>query len=464
MSNRKTIIAASIIAILASGSVIAKGNDLNEDKWGQTRSYGQVFVSDDSVDSWGPWGDFVEPAAGGPIINAISMLGAGSSDSYRNIPALLNPVVANTGCAAGTWCGYAISKTTTNNGYPSVFFFNDEPQPKHKNLYDAALFELTPNRDGNSGEGTIAWRLTSLSGTESANSGGPLNATFGGGTKSPEEGKTVKVWVQTGKWPWMGHFEYKYVVTSSEGAKWDNTDESTHHFTASSESKGSQASATGFSQNSKATEAKEEISATKMWTWYGLLPEYGPRTPFTDAVLSADEQVAVGEFFREVLAYTSNGQDEMLRRPNYSSTVTEGYYVAGVATPQAYLDSQRAGNVSATYRGGSFDGSRQGYVTVNVDFGQAKWNGSWYGGTDSQAMNFNASGNINGANLASTSVSATPMLNNNNVSYSGSVNGTFYGQQAGSIGGVSNVSKAVNNQIVQTQNAVFLVNKVVQPK
>ena len=79
-------------------------------------------------------------------------------------------------------------------------------------------------------------------------------------------------------------------------------------------------------------------------------------------------------------------------------------------------------------------------------------------------MNFNASGNINGANLASTSVSATPMLNNNNVSYSGSVNGTFYGQQAGSIGGVSNVSKAVNNQIVQTQNAVFLVNKVVQPK
>ncbi|UCV10502.1 transferrin-binding protein-like solute binding protein [Dechloromonas denitrificans] len=464
MSNRKTIIAASIIAILASGSVIAKGNDLNEDKWGQTRSYGQVFVSDDSVDSWGPWGDFVEPAAGGPIINAISMLGAGSSDSYRNIPALLNPVVANTGCAAGTWCGYAISKTTTNNGYPSVFFFNDEPQPKHKNLYDAALFELTPNRDGNSGEGTIAWRLTSLSGTESANSGGPLNATFGGGTKSPEEGKTVKVWVQTGKWPWMGHFEYKYVVTSPEGAKWDNTDESTHHFTASSESKGSQASATGFSQNSKATEASDAVSATKMWTWFGLIPTYGPRTPFTDAVLSADEQVAVGEFFREVLAYTSNGQDEMLRRPNYSSTVTEGYYVAGVATPQAYLDSQRAGNVSATYRGGSFDGSRQGYVTVNVDFGQAKWNGSWYGGTDSQAMNFNASGNINGANLASTSVSATPMLNNNNVSYSGSVNGTFYGQQAGSIGGVSNVSKAVNNQIVQTQNAVFLVNKVVQPK
>lgn len=464
MSNRKTIIATSIIAILTSGSVIAKNDSLNEDKWGQTRSYGQVFVSDDSVDSWGPWGDFVEPAAGGPIINAISMLGAGSSDSYRNIPALLNPVVANTGCAAGTWCGYAISKTTTNNGYPSAFMFNEGYPSKNKNLYDAGLFELTPNRDGNSSEGTVSWRLTSLGGIESANSGGPLNATFGGGTKSPEEGKTVKVWVQTGKWPWIGRFENRYVVTSPEGAKWDNTDESTHHFTASSETKGDYASATGFSQNSKATEASDAISATKMWTWFGLIPTYGPRTPFTDAVLSADEQVAVGEFFREVLAYTSNGQDETLRRPNYSSTVTEGYYVAGVATPQAYLDSQRAGNVSATYRGGSFDGSRQGYVTVNVDFGQAKWNGSWYGGTDSQAMNFNASGNINGANLASTSVSATPLLNNNNVSYSGSVNGTFYGQQAGSIGGVSNVSKAVNNQIVQTQNAVFLVNKVDQRK
>lgn len=139
---------------------------------------------------------------------------------------------------------------------------------------------------------------------------------------------------------------------------------------------------------------------------------------------------------------------------------THGFYVAGVATPQAYLDAQKAGDVVAKYSGGSFDGNRQGHVAITVNFKPGTWSGVWYGGLESKSMNFKASGDIVGANIVSNALSPSALVNANNVSYSGTVQGSFYGQEAGSIGGLTNVSKSVNNQVIQTQNAVFLVNKV----
>jgi len=102
MKTRKTLIATCIAVLFTSTAAIAKDKwDYHEGAWDNTRSYGKVVISQDSVQQWGPWEDFVEPAAGGP---SIGLLGAGAGDRYLPIPQPIPPVV--TGCGDGEWCGY----------------------------------------------------------------------------------------------------------------------------------------------------------------------------------------------------------------------------------------------------------------------------------------------------------------------------------------------------------------------
>lgn len=101
MKAKRTLIAACIAALFASGAVLAKDKwEYHEDGWNKTRSYGSVMIGEDSVDRWGPWEEFVEPAAGAP---SIGFLGAGGSDPYNPIP---NPIPPVAGCGEGEWCGY----------------------------------------------------------------------------------------------------------------------------------------------------------------------------------------------------------------------------------------------------------------------------------------------------------------------------------------------------------------------
>lgn len=75
-------------------------------------------------------------------------------------------------------------------------------------------------------------------------------------------------------------------------------------------------------------------------------------------------------------------------------------------------------------------------------------------------VDFNASGTISGANIQSTSVSTLDY-----ATVSGSVQGSFLGQQAGSIGGVHDIVKSVNDKYSNASNVgVFLVDKVNTPQ
>lgn len=467
MKNNKTLLSACITALFCS--TLAQAASFDEEAWKKTKSYADVPVSEDSAGEWGPWAAFVEPAAGGPSINPLAFIGAGSGGPYRNLPETQQQLAKDTFCGTGNWCGYAIF--TAEQGGPKRSK-REQMSPE----YQAGLFALTltPGMNEQDGPmpaaryvsegyaptypGTASWILGSLDGQQVAASS-EMYADFGGGSYSPAEGK----WIRINK-------RNIWIETRAEGDRYDNRDDELHHFWANGEGENGYASVSGFSQNRKATEATDAIPDTEMvigydlkWSWkkgFYWEPVTKMVAPFTDAIRKADDQVAIGQLF----AYTY-GNDSFDESQPYkvSGSEVRGYYVAGIATAQNQLDALRVNNITASYKGGSFDGTRQGYVSMDVNFGTATWNGSWVGGMDAQAMNFNASGTINGANLASNSVSAN-QYNANNVSYAGNVSGSFYGNNAASIGGVSSIQKSVDNVVTQTQNAVFLVNKTVDPR
>ncbi|WP_310494434.1 hypothetical protein [Dechloromonas sp.] len=412
MKTKRTVIAACIATLFISGTVFAKDNwEYHESGWNNVNSYGKVAIAQDSVSQWGPWEDFVEPAAGAP--SPVAMPGMSGGDQYRN-----NPIVVRLpeGCATGNWCGYAIFRNSASGGEETMTRYYYKPSDP----WSAGLFALTPTPDDPSitagsgrGEGTVFWRVTPLGTTDPtfSDSGTNIPANFGGG------------------YGWY-------------------RDDGLHHFHAyagnETDSGWESSSATGFSHNWLSSEASSEVG----YGWFAL------------AVKGADKEVAVGTFEREVATYTSGNEE--YRYWDETTARTNGYYVAGIATPQAYLADQQARDIRAYYAGGSFDGFSQGKVLIQVQFAPGTWQGQWTG-----AMNFKAEGNISGANINSNSVSA--LYSGSSSSYAGSVQGTFYGQQAGSIGGVSSVTKTYTPPVdariaqmpsTQTQTAVFLVNKV----
>ena len=468
MNTTKTLIAACVATLL--GSSLAQAAGFNEEDWKKTRSYGNVTVAEDSVDQWGPWSAFVEPAAGGPTINPLAFIGGGNSAPYRTLP----EVISNDNfCGTGNWCGYAIY--SSNSDSPKRALVSEEgpssnyaagefamtltPTPREE-LPAFAKFMFDEGGEGYAPDypGTASWKLRTLDGTTEVASSGPLNAYFGGGSYNLAEYGQRLVWIPGRGFRWV---PYQIV---GEGQRYDNRDDGLHHFDAWGSGENGYAFASGFSHNRKADEASSYIPDTSMvvgyvpvptrhgWDWYPIVKKV---SPFTDAIRYSDENVAVGR----IAAYTygGGGESEMERRPMMNGI--EGYYVAGLETSQEQLSALRANNITASYLGGSYDGNRQGYVAMQVKFGDATWNGSWYGGHDAQAMNFNASGTISGSKISSNNISAS-QFNQNGTSYQGSVNGRIYGSDAASIGGVSSVQKVVSEQVVQTQNALFLVNKV----
>lgn len=89
MKKSRVLISVCIAGLFAAGTVSARDKwEYNEGSWDKTQSYGEVTVAQDSVQQWGPWERFVEPAAGEP--SGVQYAGAGSGDLYRpllSIPA-----------------------------------------------------------------------------------------------------------------------------------------------------------------------------------------------------------------------------------------------------------------------------------------------------------------------------------------------------------------------------------------
>jgi len=420
MKTRQTIIAAAVAALLVSSTAFAK--ELHEDKWNHVKSYGNVLLTEDSVDNWGPWSDFVEPAAGAP--SPVQMPGSGGSDPYKKTPDVLTQ-----GCATGDWCGYAIfrDKSSESGGdYPSVYA---REGMKYRTPMNAGLFSLSFVADpsitagSGQGEGTVFWRLTSLDTLVVPNftdSGTPIPVYFGGRRDD-------------------GLHHFRTVEPEYEAFMLSGTSDTS--------------SASGFSHSKRSYEAERGL---------------GGRGPFEMAVSARyydadngwtkNDEVAVGKFMRQVETYTSGEEVRYYDGGSYSSTSTNGYYVVGIATPQSYLASQRAGDVTAFYRGGSFNGTSQGCVEIKVQFGTGTWNGSW-SPMGKGTFGFDASGTISGSKINSDSITSRQGV----ATASSYVQGTFYGQTAGSIGGVSSVTLTTNNDarslMPATQTAIFLVNK-----
>lgn len=427
MKTKRTIIAACIATLFISGTVFAKDSwEYHESGWNNVKSYGKVVIAQDSVGQWGPWEDFVEPAAGAPA--PVAMPGMSGGDQYRNNPDIII-IPEDKGCASGAWCGYAIFKDSTKIkqiggwDYRSMSYEGDGYSFKK---YSPALFTLMltpdgvlPNNKWWGTSGTASWSLDPLNGADAPNfadSGSPQAVKF---------------------YEYLNHFH-------EQGEGSSTIDGVSHGPNWSGEAAAMFATYGGDRYFDKAiTGTQYKVGEEKYvvyYDWWGK-PHYGWRDVYV--TLKADPDVAIGQFERSVVSYTSGGDRQTMQ----TTTTTTGYYVAGIATPQSYLDSQRAGNVTANYVGGSFDGSQQGKVDITVKFAPGTWSGNWSQNGD---FNFSAAGNVNGANISGAVV--------NTRSMTGTVNGTFYGQQAGSIGGVSDVTKTTNCG-TQTQAAIFLVNK-----
>lgn len=153
-------------------------------------------------------------------------------------------------------------------------------------------------------------------------------------------------------------------------------------------------------------------------------------------------------------AYDYNGSEHFERG---------GDFIAGTATGLAFLDSLNIGNVQAHYAGVAMDSWVD--VVIDVDFGSMTWNGSWNGGqdgyvytfTDENGQNyargevgFNAAGYVSGPNIVSTSLSASDA-----ASITGRVDGSFFGSEAQTLGGVSDITKTVTEATVGEGGTVY---------
>lgn len=153
-------------------------------------------------------------------------------------------------------------------------------------------------------------------------------------------------------------------------------------------------------------------------------------------------------------AYDYNGSEHFERG---------GDFIAGTTTGLAFLDGLNAGNVEARYVGVAMDSWVN--VVIDVDFGNSTWNGSWNGGQDGYVytftdengqhyvrgdVGFNASGYVSGPNIVSTSISASDA-----ASITGRVDGSFFGSEAQTLGGVSDITKTVTEATVGEGGTVY---------
>jgi hypothetical protein len=406
--------------------VFAKDSwEYHESGWNNVKSYGKVVIAQDSVGQWGPWEDFVEPAAGAPA--PVAMPGISGGDQYRNTPDII-VIPEDKGCAAGAWCGYAIFKDSTKvkqSGGWSYRTLSYEGDNHSEKPYSPGLFTLmlTPDKlpvAWYGTRGTAGWNLEPLNGADApnfANSGSPLEVTFYGD---------------------MNHFHTRGEGASFvEGVSHDSWNPEAYVMFSGGGDRYFEKAITGYQH-------KVGEEQYIFFDWKGK-PHIGWRDVYV--TLKADPDVAIGQFERQSVESYVSGEGRNASSTT-TTTTTTGYYVAGIATPQSYLDSQRAGNVTANYVGGSFDGSQQGKVDITVKFAPGTWSGNW---SQNGNFNFSAAGNVTGANISGAVVDTKNM--------SGTVNGTFYGQQAGSIGGVSDVTRTTKYGS-ESQAAIFLVNKV----
>lgn len=428
MKTRMTVIAASVALMFASAQLAHAVQKMHEEEWGKTPLYGDVTIAGDKVDDWGPWKEFVQPAAGAP---GVGFLGGG-----RNDPPPPIPPTHEEGCAAGSWCGYVVYNTYAYGDGQSV-----------RNRPQAGLIELRPTPDdpsvvtvlGGSGAGMQAFKITPMEGSD------PLLVMPG--LIAAMNGTMVNVPVDFG-------MDTTWVGTRDGLANFSGYDGGESNLTIDGVTlSGWNAGIAGHNRVwARGKDTGDQYDATPYMTMGGYL-------------------------YVSIWGYVNGSGDESYYNYISASDGAEGY-VAGIVTPMADMAALQAGNVTASYVGFTSGGKSTSYqspVAMTVNFGNATWSGTWNGGSDSLRyiskgtdsdnrdyvvgrVGLIASGTVTGANFQSTSVSA-----NKAVSVTGSVQGSFYGPQAAGLGGVVNVVKTTEAYGPASYVDVFAAQKVTAP-
>lgn len=381
--KRNLLMAGIFLALMGQGAMAGEGKRIfHEEKWKDTMAYGRIIISEDSAREWGPWTEFVQPAAGAMTLAALpqvttdgpSYFRPESADEYSPKYTSGGPQVAGPPpvTEGSEWHGYAAYETYEyrGDGEGSYYYYSgNEPARIALRLMPDNPEEVTV--DGGSGDGKVSYRLDNLAGTTVVRQSGDLDAEFYDGLSEfdAEEG-------------------YYY------GEGWEGID--------------------GY-----------------------------PTWPIVT---------------REVTAgWWSDPEGR------------QGNFVAGIPTPLSNMDKLRIDNIQANYYGTSFDSWRD--VDITVNFGSGTWNGSWNNGADGSTwtytddrgimyvrgdVGFNAGGTINGANIQSTSVSAT------DGAVSGQVQGNFFGSNAEALGGAVDITKSTEGYTNARHVDVFITCKDVR--
>lgn len=409
MKTNRTLIAMCIATMFASGSLCAKDKwEYHTDGWEKMKSYANVVIANDSVQKWGPWDEFVEPAAGAP---SIAFIGAGAGDPYKIIP---NPIPPNpeVGCADGAWCGYMAVQLMEKEYYS---------YRKHGRTY----WDWRWERVGDVLPAEIALNFEPSAGSD------PWGGYFDKGavnlrllTNLPEYG--VSAGAETGMVP----------VEFNGLQGWFDPP---RHF-------------------------EGDISLEGGWN--GLY--YDPASHSWNKWKPVNQYATMGV----LIAYVYGSNEEMARSSeggDYDVTKVYAPFVAGQLTPLADMGSLNAGNVTAKYEGQT--ALAGGDVSMTVRFGSATWDGKFNGGSGATGFTV-TNGSISGANFAASGSSiGAKDVGGCHPAYSGvsgTVNGSFYGPQAAAAGGIVDITKTATTYSksitpVTTQYVdVFLANKTNQ--
>lgn len=406
MKTRMTIIAAAV-ALMFAGADPALA--LHEDEWGNVKSHGNVTVEQDDADEWGPWEQFIQPAAPGPSLVFLPQL----RELYRILP-----VVGAEEESPYKYMGYSMwwnsswSHDYGGGEYGDVY----EQHGPFPGRFGLNLETTGPGEEYNSG---YYYQYTRY----------PIEADWG---NTPLFGSPTPRFSVSG--PLSGYL-YDYVDDYYYGDNFgaDRSD--------SADGENDYAYVSGYTKHN--------------WWWYGY---------------TGNEDVAVGWFDRSVSRYVSGGDGEDSYTESWDGA--EGYYVVGQTTPAADLQSLRVNAITATYDG-STSGWWSGYpapVHMEVNFGTGNWTGSWNNGQDGAVsfhtdsggreyvhgqVGFNASGKVVGANFSATQLSA------NDGTVTGNVAGSFYGPEARTAAGVVDIVKSTEGYTNKRHTDLFVVTKTV---
>lgn len=177
IKNRMTIkkglllagLAGASIALLSQPALAAKqGKVYHEEEWKKTKTYGNTLIAEDSTTNWGPWKQFIRPAAGPLAIAPMPGMRSDGANYYR--PETVEEYspkytldekkeLAIDPCQGGEWCGYMAYKSTTvipprgDRTWP--VYLKGGPVPTRMTMGFAAP-------DGAEGVGTVTYALTGL--------------------------------------------------------------------------------------------------------------------------------------------------------------------------------------------------------------------------------------------------------------------------------------------------------------